>query len=35
MRGKEEAHDLRYFPDPGLLPVVIADETLAASSAPR
>ncbi|MBQ1844418.1 MAG: Asp-tRNA(Asn)/Glu-tRNA(Gln) amidotransferase subunit GatB, partial [Desulfovibrio sp.] len=30
MRGKEEAHDYRYFPDPDQLPVVIADETLAA-----
>jgi aspartyl-tRNA(Asn)/glutamyl-tRNA(Gln) amidotransferase subunit B len=26
MRSKEEAHDYRYFPDPDLLPVVIAEE---------
>lgn len=30
MRGKEEAQDYRYFPDPDLLPVVISEEELAA-----
>ena len=29
MRGKEDAADYRYFPDPDLLPVVITDEMLA------
>ena len=29
MRSKEEANDYRYFPDPDLLPVVIADERIA------
>ena len=29
MRGKEEAHDYRYFPDPDLLPIVLSDELVA------
>ena len=28
MRSKEEANDYRYFPDPDLLPVIIAEETI-------
>ena len=30
MRGKEEAHDYRYFPDPDLLPLVIDNEWIEA-----
>lgn len=30
MRSKEEANDYRYFPDPDLLPVVIADDFIEA-----
>ncbi|HKJ04046.1 MAG TPA: Asp-tRNA(Asn)/Glu-tRNA(Gln) amidotransferase subunit GatB, partial [Geopsychrobacteraceae bacterium] len=26
MRGKEEAHDYRYFPDPDLVPLVVSDQ---------
>jgi len=26
MRGKEEAHDYRYFPDPDLVPLIISEE---------
>ena len=29
MRGKEDAADYRYFPDPDLLPLIISDEMLA------
>ncbi|GAB6059573.1 Asp-tRNA(Asn)/Glu-tRNA(Gln) amidotransferase subunit GatB [Desulfonatronum parangueonense] len=28
MRGKEEAHDYRYFPDPDLVPVLVREEQL-------
>ena len=30
MRGKEEAHDYRYFPDPDLVPIEISRERVAA-----
>jgi aspartyl-tRNA(Asn)/glutamyl-tRNA(Gln) amidotransferase subunit B len=30
MRGKEEAHDYRYFPDPDLLPLTVSPEWIAA-----
>ncbi|MDR6798025.1 Asp-tRNA(Asn)/Glu-tRNA(Gln) amidotransferase subunit GatB [Acinetobacter calcoaceticus] len=33
MRSKEEANDYRYFPDPDLLPVIIADEQIEAARA--
>ncbi len=28
MRGKEEAHDYRYFPDPDLVPITLSDERI-------
>ena len=31
MRGKEEAHDYRYFPDPDLLPLEISEEWIDAA----
>ena len=30
MRGKEEAHDYRYLPDPDLVPIVVDDQWIAA-----
>jgi len=33
MRGKEEAHDYRYFPDPDLVPLVVTEAQLAAWTA--
>ncbi|TCO69059.1 Asp-tRNA(Asn)/Glu-tRNA(Gln) amidotransferase subunit GatB [Marinisporobacter balticus] len=29
MRSKEDAHDYRYFPEPDLMPVIIAQDTIA------
>lgn len=31
MRGKEEAHDYRYFPEPDLVPLVISEEWIEAT----
>lgn len=33
MRGKEEAHDYRYFPDPDLVPIVVDSDWVAAVKA--
>ena len=33
MRGKEEAHDYRYFPDPDLVPIVVDPEWVSAIKA--
>jgi len=30
MRGKEEAHDYRYFPDPDLVPIVVEEQWITA-----
>ncbi len=35
MRGKEEAHDYRYFPDPDLPPLVLPEEMLARVTVPE
>ena len=33
MRSKEDAHDYRYFPDPDLLPLILAEDDVAALKA--